>query len=139
MTFLFCRGGREVPLAPLIVAIVLYLLCLLPILLAVQLAFVCLALVLQRREAAVLEHVTLSDVSIRVETDTSCQDYQWRGIRKICQTRHRLFIYLTSSTACVVPRRAFAAADEWESFNEFCKRKATRLGDISTPRDLFLT
>jgi len=125
MAFLFSQASRDVAQAPRIVATVFFLLLLLPILLAVQVGIVALGLALRTKEAPAPEQVTLSESGIRVETATSCQDYQWRGISKVCHTRRQLFIYLTPSIACLVPRRAFASAHEWESFKEFCICRVT--------------
>ena len=125
MACLFFHGAGGVPLAPRIVATVFFLLLFLPILLAVQVALLALSVVLRQVGNLIEETVTLSDAGVQVKTATSCQDHQWAGIKKVCRTRRHLFIYLTPSIACVVPRRAFASAEEWEAFNDFCRRKTT--------------
>jgi len=123
MGCLFLRATQDIPIAPRIAATVLFLLVLLPMLLAVQLALLTLNLLLRKAGVSAPETVTLSDSGVRIKTATSLQDHQWAGIKKLRRTRRHLFIYLAPSIACVVPRRAFANAAEWESFCELCQRQ----------------
>jgi hypothetical protein len=122
---MFFLMAPEVALLPRIVSTVIFLILVLPVLLAFYAAMLTLNLLLRKGGNSPPETVTLSDAGLQIKTATSFQDHQWAGIKKVCRTRRHLFIYLTPSIACVVPRRAFASAEEWESFNEFCRRRTT--------------
>lgn len=121
---MFFLMASEEALAPRIVATVIFLLLVLPILVAFYAALLTLNLLLRKAGNSPPETVTLSDAGLQIKTATSFQEHQWAGIKQVCWTRRHLFIYLTPSLACVVPRRVFASAGEWESFNESCQRKA---------------
>ena len=125
MACVFFHVADGVALAPRIVETVFFLLLLQPILLAAEVAVLALGVVLRQVGNQIEETVTLSDAGVQVKTVTSCQDHQWRGIKKVRRTRRHLFIYLTPGIAWVVPRRVFASTEEWESFNEFCLRRTT--------------
>jgi hypothetical protein len=120
-------------LATRIVAAMIFLALVLPILLAFYAAALTLNLLLRKDRNSAPETVTLSDAGLQIKTATSFQDHQWTGIKKVCRTRRHLFIYLTPSIACIVPRRAFASADEWEAFSEFCRRKTIKLKQVQPP------
>ncbi len=112
---LFFRSAQAAALAPRIVASGLFLLLLLPLVGALQVAILALGAMLRHGHEPIPEQLTLSNAGMRIETATGCQDYQWRGIKKLCRTRRHLFIYLTPSLACLVPRRAVpnAACHPW--------------------------
>jgi len=122
---MFFLMASEEALAPRIVATVIFLLLVLPILLAFYAAVLALNLLLRKAGNSPPETVTLSDAGLQIKTATGFQEHQWAGIRKVCRTRWHLFIYLTPSIACIVPRRVFGSTGEWESFNEFCRRRTT--------------
>ncbi len=119
---MFFLMASEEALAPRIVATVIFLMLALPILLVFYVAFLTLNL-LRKGGNSPPETVRLSDAGLQIKTATSIQDHQWAGIKKVCRTRRHLFIYLTPSIACIVPHRAFASDGDWETFNEFCRRK----------------
>jgi hypothetical protein len=138
---MFFLMASEQALAPRIVSTVIFLILVLPILLAVYVTILTLNLLLRKGGNSPPERVTLSDAGLQIKTATSIQDHQWSGIMKVCRTRRHLFFYLTPSIACIVPRRALASAEEWESFSEFCRRKTSdpkpiqqnRIGSNSIP------
>ena len=120
---IFFLEAPEATLAARIVATMIFLILLLPILLAFYAAVLTLKLLLRKASHSPPGTVKLSDAGVQVKTATSCQDHLWAGIKKVRRTRRHLFIYLAASIACVVPRRAFANAEEWESFCELCLRQ----------------
>ncbi len=122
---MFFLMASEQALLTRIVATVIFLILQLPVLLAFYAAILTLNLLLRKDRNSPPETVTLSDAGLQIKTATSFQEHQWAGIKKVSHTRRHLFIYLTPSIACIVPRRVFASAGEWESFNEFCRIKTT--------------
>ena len=122
---MFFMMASEQPLATRIFATVIFLILQLPVLLAFYVAVLTLNLVLRKAGHSPPETVTLSDAGLQIKTATSLQEHQWAGINRVCRTRRHLFIFLTPSIACVVPRRAFANDREWESFNEFCWQRTS--------------
>ena len=123
LTFFLMASGQ--PLARRVGATVIFLLLALPFLLAFYVAVLTLNLLLRKARNSRPETVTLSDAGLQIKTATSLQEHQWAGINRVCRTRRHLFIFLTPSIACVVPRRAFANDREWESFNEFCWQRTS--------------
>jgi len=122
---MFFLMASEQALPTRIVATVIFLILQLPVLLAFYAAILTLNLLLRKDRNSPPETVTLSKAAMQIKTATSFQEHQWAGIKKMCRTRPHLFIYLTPSIACIVPRRVFASAAEWKSFNEFCRMKTT--------------
>jgi hypothetical protein len=130
VSLIFFLMAPEESLATRIVATVIFLILQLPVLLAFYVAFLTLYLLLRKDRNSPPETVTLNDAGLQIKTATSFKDHQWAGIKKVCRTRRHLFIYLAPNIACVVPRRAFAGAEEWESFSEFCRQKTTNLKEV---------
>ncbi len=60
--------------------------------------------------------VTMSRDSISIQRPTSHSSYGWEAIDRICVNSKYCFLYVTSMSAIIVPRRAFSSN---ESFNEF--------------------
>ena len=60
--------------------------------------------------------VTLSKESIGIQRPSSHSSYGWEAIDRICVNSKYCFLYVTSVSAIIVPRRAFNSN---ESFNEF--------------------
>ncbi len=46
----------------------------------------------------------------------------WRSIKRVKSTRERLLLYLSSTTALIIPRRCFADATMFERWVEFSER-----------------
>ena len=40
----------------------------------------------------------------------------WSGIKKVVQTKRRLYLFLTPASALIMPRRAFATDDEFQTW-----------------------
>jgi hypothetical protein len=68
------------------------------------------------------QRLTLASDGVRVETDFGSNRMSWRGILRIRATRTHAFIFSSSATAFVVPRRAFADDERFEEFIETARR-----------------
>jgi hypothetical protein len=54
--------------------------------------------------------------SLTVRTNHSTTCIRWSGISKIAETADHAFLYISSTEAHVVPRRAFASVRDFEAF-----------------------
>jgi hypothetical protein len=64
------------------------------------------------------QHMTLTPEAVMHRTEHASGSTEWAGIQHVGITATHIFIFTTSTTAFVVPRRAFASD---ESFNEFAQ------------------
>lgn len=62
--------------------------------------------------------VTLSNESISIQRPSSLSSYDWEAIDRICVNSESCYLYVTSVSAIIVPRRTFSSN---ESFNEFLR------------------
>jgi hypothetical protein len=63
------------------------------------------------------EHtITLTPESLTEVTSLNTNVVKWGGVRRVVRLRNYLAMYVGRSVAHVVPRRAFATAQEWERF-----------------------
>jgi hypothetical protein len=125
MGFIFFDSADAVALIPRVVATVVFLLLLLFAFMLLRLGIFALFVALRQAGDLTPEKLTLGESGLRIETDTSFQDHQWRGIKKACRTRKHMFIYLTPAIACVVPCRAFSDAAERDQFEAFVLAKVS--------------
>lgn len=70
--------------------------------------------------------ITLNDDSISIQRPSSLSSYGLEAIDRICLNSDYCYLYVTSVSAIIVPRRAFSSN---ESFNEFV-REAERLRSL---------
>ena len=72
--------------------------------------------------------VTVQLTAEGVETSTAVHRSQlrWAAFDAVVVTRRRLFLFLTRRSALIVPRRAFPADPEWQSFVKACQDGVAR-------------
>jgi hypothetical protein len=71
----------------------------------------------RRSEWAIRDvHLILSPDRLHIVTRVSTSTYCWSVIWHIPVTREHVFLYLTRSTAIVIPRRAFCGVQHFEEF-----------------------
>jgi hypothetical protein len=67
--------------------------------------------------------ISLTPQALFSETEFSRTENYWRGIRKIVRSKRYLLIYNTALSAYIIPRRAFASAEDWDRFYEFARHQ----------------
>jgi len=111
------------PLIKLLAFIIVELL-LLGALLIIQVIGIVLIMVSQKSKAFLTEHtITLGESFFTAETRFSHTEAKWFAVEKLARTRNHFFIYVSKTSAHVIPRRAFHDITQWDAFYDFCKRK----------------
>ena len=63
------------------------------------------------------------------ESQYGRSELKWDIVQKLRRTRSFIIIYVTKSSAMMIPRKAFSSDDDWDSFYRFiqthCSAKAT--------------
>ena len=71
------------------------------------------------------EHeITLKDESFVEKTQFNTTEHTWAAVQRLRRSKNYIFLYIAANLAHVIPKRAFAAEEEWNSFYEFCREKA---------------
>ncbi len=68
------------------------------------------------RSALGLNNTSICPEQICVRTSSSYEEVKWHAIRKITKTKEFAYIYYTPYTAFIIPKRAFAQPEAFESF-----------------------
>ena len=69
--------------------------------------------------------VTLRDCSFVEETAQNENETGWDKIEKLARTKNYLFVFITSRSTPIIPRRAFRNDVEWDAFYEYCRERVT--------------
>ena len=77
------------------------------------------------------EHeITLKDEGFVEKTPFNTTENTWAAVQRLRRSKNYIFLYVAANLAHVIPKRAFAAEEEWNGFYQFCREKAriTRTG-----------
>jgi len=67
-------------------------------------------------------HIVCDTLGIKTHTDFGDDTLKWQAIQRMEETNDRLFLFLAQFSAVVVPRRAFASAQEFQEFVGFVRQ-----------------
>ncbi len=65
--------------------------------------------------------LTLSENSIHYRSDSGESTTHWNGINKISESNQYIYIFLSSISAYIIPKKAFAKDEELNNFLDFAK------------------
>lgn len=67
--------------------------------------------------------INLNDESLIEETKWGTTIYKWNGIHKLKKTKRYLYIYLSPTSAHIIPKKSFSTIDEYNIFVDYIQNK----------------
>lgn len=79
-----------------------------------------------KNRSVLSEHrIFLNDEGITSETALIRSLYRWPVIERIVETSEYLFLFVSGFSAIVIPKRAFASDEHWQTFVQEARQRAT--------------
>ena len=116
---------KDIPIAARIIAFLVMEIIVFGFLAVIFILSTVLGMISRRNKTFLTDHsITLAENGFTSETPYSRSELKWSIVQKLARSKNYIFIYVAQHSAHVVPRRAFRDAAEWDSFYEFCRKKA---------------
>ncbi len=68
------------------------------------------------------QELMLSPTSISVKDDETEAKSSWKNVKKVAVTEDYVFIYVTSVSAFIIPKRSFMAEISFDELGEMCQK-----------------
>ena len=108
----------------MIIVLILWILLFYTLYLFFSLLLMLVSSVFKKDKSFLTNHkITLNDDNLIEETKYGTSIYKWEAIHRMKENKNYLFIYVSPSSAHIIPKKTFSSSDNYKLFFNFIKNK----------------